>query len=154
MKFNRELIKEDLHHAFPVIAAVIAIIGISNLLLGKICALRIISGIPCPGCGLTRAFLLLLQGKVKEATVIHPFWLPVLAVFAAFLICRYFIVNEKRRKKAIRVIGSVAVVMVIAMFAFYFYRMAMYYPKEEPMVYDRYNLIDKIKGYWSIIWTK
>lgn len=154
MKFNRELFKEDLYHAFPVIAVVIAIIGLSNLLFGKICALRMIAGIPCPGCGLTRAFLLLLQGKVKEATVIHPFWLPVLAVFAAFLICRYFIVNDKKRKKAIYIIGILAIVIFVGMFVFYFYRMAMYYPKKEPMVYDKYNLINKIRGYWSIIWEK
>lgn len=154
MKFNRELFKEDLHHAFPVIAVVIAMIGLSNLILGKICALRIIAGIPCPGCGLTRAFLLLLQGKVKEATVIHPFWLPVLAVFAAFLICRYFIVNDKKRKKAIYIIGILAIVIFVGMFVFYFYRMAMYYPKKEPMVYDKYNLINKIRGYWSVIWEK
>lgn len=154
MKFNRELFKEDLHHAFSVIAVVIAMIGLSNLLFGKICALRMIAGIPCPGCGLTRAFLLLLQGKVKEATVIHPFWLPVLIVFAAFLICRYFIVNDKKRKKAIYIIGILAIVIFVGMFVFYFYRMAMYYPKKEPMVYDKYNLINKIRGYWSVIWEK
>jgi hypothetical protein len=143
MKFNRQLLKEDMHHAFVVIAVVIAIIGLGNLLLGKICTLRIIAGIPCPGCGLTRAFFLLLQGKVKDAFVMHPFWLPVLVIFVAFIVCRYFIMDEKIRKRDINIIWIITIVMIVDMFVFYFYRMAIYYPEKEPMVYDQYNLINK-----------
>lgn len=73
MGFNRELLKKDIKTAFPVSAIVIVIIVLENFFLGKICPMRMLAGVPCPGCGLTRAFLLLLQGKVREATAMHRF---------------------------------------------------------------------------------
>ncbi len=33
---------------------------------------------PCPGCGLTRAFLLLFQGKLRQSLAYHPLALPLL----------------------------------------------------------------------------
>ena len=40
------------------------------------CAFRNITKIPCPGCGLTRAYLSLLKGDIKQAFIYHPlFWI-------------------------------------------------------------------------------
>jgi hypothetical protein len=43
-----------------------------------VCLLRRLLGIPCPGCGLTRAFAHLAKGEWSAAIVAHPF-APVLA---------------------------------------------------------------------------
>lgn len=37
-----------------------------------ICLFKNITGIPCPGCGMTRAFLFLGHGKIHEATMLNP----------------------------------------------------------------------------------
>ncbi len=63
--------------------------GFALLLLfspfGWPCPLRTIVGVPCPGCGMTRAARLVLHGDFAGATRMHPLWmvvLPALAVLA------------------------------------------------------------------------
>lgn len=48
--------------------------------LGHGCPIRWLTGIPCPGCGLSRAYLALLRGDLAGAFAFHPlFWaVPVL----------------------------------------------------------------------------
>ena len=41
------------------------------------CIFRAIAGVPCPGCGMTRALLLLGQGRIEEAWVAHPLAVPL-----------------------------------------------------------------------------
>jgi len=36
------------------------------------CPLRAVTGVPCPGCGMTRALLLLVQLRFEAAWVAHP----------------------------------------------------------------------------------
>lgn len=45
-----------------------------------LCAVRALTGLDCPGCGMTRAFLLIAHGRLGEALALHP------ASPAAFLI--------------------------------------------------------------------
>lgn len=41
----------------------------SNLI---VCPTKLIWGIPCPGCGTTRATLLFIHGNIKEALMLNP----------------------------------------------------------------------------------
>lgn len=43
-----------------------------------VCPLRIVAGIPCPSCGLTRAARDVLHGDLASATHMHPLWWLVL----------------------------------------------------------------------------
>lgn len=45
-----------------------------------LCAFNALTGLDCPGCGMTRAFLLIGHGRLADATAAHP------ASLAAFLI--------------------------------------------------------------------
>ena len=62
-------------------------VGLFYLLLAALghgCPIRWLTGIPCPGCGLSRAYLALLSGNLKGAFAFHPlFWAVPLLVFAA-----------------------------------------------------------------------
>ena len=49
------------------------------------CAFLQVTGLPCPGCGLTRACLLLLKGHVGESVQFHAF-APIFVLFIATLI--------------------------------------------------------------------
>lgn len=43
------------------------------------CAFHAATGLPCPGCGLTRAFIALSHGRFHEAWAFHPFAYPLYA---------------------------------------------------------------------------
>jgi hypothetical protein len=49
------------------------------------CAFFRVTGIPCPGCGLTRACMLLLEGKVQASIKFHAF-APIFIVLIGMLI--------------------------------------------------------------------
>lgn len=59
----------------------VALLGLGALLLGCtaagiqlfVCPLRALTGVPCPGCGLTRGMVALLRGDVRAALTFHPF---------------------------------------------------------------------------------
>jgi len=40
----------------------------------------------CPGCGLGRAMILLLHGRVSESISMHPLAIPALALFSARIV--------------------------------------------------------------------
>jgi len=48
------------------------------------CAFRSVTGIPCPGCGMTRAFLLLSQLRLGDAFATNPASLALVAALAAW----------------------------------------------------------------------
>lgn len=154
MTFNKELLKKDMHTAFPVVVVVVLIIVLSNAVFGKICALRMLAGIPCPGCGLTRAFLLIVQGDIRTATEMHPFWIPIVFVLVSFAVGRYFIENKEKRRKIFYIIRLLAILTLIGMFVLYVYRMVNYYPDVEPMVYDKDNILNMVKDFWYKIWKR
>jgi len=49
-----------------------------------VCWFHALTGLPCPGCGLTRAFSSLLHGHLQAAFAYHPF---VFLFFPLFLMC-------------------------------------------------------------------
>ncbi|HSA93803.1 MAG TPA: DUF2752 domain-containing protein [Terriglobales bacterium] len=61
----------------PLILAAAAALP-SNGLGIRVCLFRILSGLPCPGCGMTRALSSLLHGDGAAAFFYHPFVFAVL----------------------------------------------------------------------------
>jgi hypothetical protein len=51
-----------------------------------ICPFRLITGLPCPGCGMTRAWVYLMHGDVAAAVSANPFSLVALPAAAAFVL--------------------------------------------------------------------
>lgn len=50
-----------------------------------ICPFRRLTGLPCPGCGLTRSWVYLAHGQWRDAIVAHPFGLVAVALTVALV---------------------------------------------------------------------
>lgn len=90
------------------------------LLLGLTvgCPIRQLTGIPCPGCGMSRAWLCVLQFRFEEAFRYHPlFFLAPLIMVLAFGETLF----EKNRRNT-RLMHLVLAVVVVSMLAVYVYR--------------------------------
>jgi Protein of unknown function (DUF2752) len=48
--------------------------------LPSVCAFRRVTGLPCPGCGLTRSWVLTANGRFRHASERHPFGPPTFLV--------------------------------------------------------------------------
>lgn len=115
---------------------------IVHSLYDAFCPLLVTTGIPCAGCGLTRAALYLLQGQLARAAYINP---SIFLIIIFLLYCGYF-----RYIKGSKIKGfSIGLAMlVVSMLVIYFCRMYLYFPERVPYVYHRNNVLaGEIPGY-------
>ncbi len=66
------------------VAGVVGALVMSGL---PLCPFAFLSGIPCPGCGLTRAGLCLLHGDVQGAVALSPLS-PIVVPFVGLVVAR------------------------------------------------------------------
>lgn len=144
MKINTKLIKKDIQTKLPLIIIIAIYIFAANMIVGKVCPIRIAFGIPCPSCGITRAFLLLLRGKILKATIMHPLWIPLVILVMVFLFVRYFITDENKALKLMHILKICTVVTIVLCLILYLYRMIAWYPDRAPMLYDADNVLGRI----------
>jgi len=110
-----------------LLIALAAYYYIANLFFGNICPSKILVGLPCPGCGLTRAALLMLRGDFIGSLRMNPI-LPFLFVYAIFILLK--------KKKAAR---NYIIFVIILSFAVFGYRVIFSFGTE-PIVYNSHNL--------------
>ena len=116
----------------------LASIAALDLLYGTVCLSKVFVGLPCPACGMTRATKLLLTGHFKESFHMHPL-LPLVALG----VIGYPII-KKTLKNYVVIIKFYVIICLVIFFGVYIYRMRMYYPNIEPMVYYKDNYLYKI----------
>ena len=78
-------------HAKKVVAVYgIGVLGFLMILYTPFsvpCLFKLAAGMPCPACGLTRAFVLAGQFRLTEALAVNILFLPVAAGLAAYFLC-------------------------------------------------------------------
>ena len=79
------------------------------------CPIKYLTGISCPGCGMTRAFLCLFKLDFASAFYYNPSW--ILLVITALLLLVFKIKNIKRAQ------NITLAVFAVLVFGVYFYRM-------------------------------
>ena len=96
------------------------------------CTLYNLFGVPCPACGMTRAFVSLFRLDIGRAFFYHPlfFLVPGIPVL--------MIVPEKPR-------NIIAFVLAGALFGLWIARMIMFFPNAEPMLYNENSLLGLIR---------
>ncbi len=108
--------------------------------LGHACPVALVFGVPCPGCGLTRAVLLLFRGDFAGAFSMHPlvYTLPIIAgLFIAALFSERF-----ARSK---VFTALCLVFAVLFIGVYVYRMIAFFPSKEPTAFNENSLLFFLK---------
>lgn len=149
-RVNLTLLKQDMKTAIPTGVLLALYIGIANMIFGRICPARFLFGIPCPGCGITRTFLLLAQGKLIQASKMHIFWIPMVVLVIAFLIVRYLVFDKEKNILYMKIIKKITYVMLVLSIVYYLYRMIVYFPNQEPMIYEANNLFNVIRAVFNL----
>ena len=94
--------------------------------LGITCPVKYLTGVSCPGCGMTRACLSALRLDFASAFYYHPLWILMLPL-AALLIFLW----AKRKKKALCVVLGL---FFVALIGVYLYR--LFYTETDIVVWE------------------
>lgn len=120
--------------------------AIVHLIRASFCPMLNLTGIPCAGCGLTRAFLFLASGQVKRAAQINPM---AFLIIVFLLYCGYFRYIKGTKIRGFKVVFGL---LIAVMLVFYAVRMYLYFPDRVPYVYKRDNVLaNRMPGYQSLI---
>lgn len=128
-------IAADVKEYSMAIAALLLYTVVVNLVFHAFCPLVIFGGIPCPGCGVSRATLCFLTGRWQRAWQLNPMVFPIVLTVAYLGWNRYLM---GRKAKGIKAIAAVLLVLLIIVYGV---RMYMYFPNRVPYVYTEDNLL-------------
>ena len=119
------------------------VLGIYYVLVRRIfrafCPMVILTGLPCPGCGLSRAVWYLLTGQIRRSFLLHP-----LGVFWILFILYFFVNRYFLGKKVTKAMLIYLCILLLATLFLYFFRMVTIFPDRPPMSYTGRNLFEKI----------
>lgn len=111
-----------------------------TIFVGSACPFELITGLPCPACGMTRANLLALQFKFSEAFAMHPLF------FVSYIAAAALVVFTLKPKLALsKPITIAALTLSAAFIAVYIYRIIVFFPHTEPMAYNFKSLFGLIR---------
>ncbi|MCR4739118.1 MAG: DUF2752 domain-containing protein [Lachnospiraceae bacterium] len=142
MKNISFLIKKDLKVLMPVILMVLSGCAFLDHFFHRICLFSLVTGLPCPGCGLTRAFAALIKGNIQDALSLNAMiflWI-LLVLYLGY--CRYVIQKMQAFTPAL-------IIVCLLTIAYYVYRMVYVYPEGPVMSYYENNLIALFLRYSS-----
>lgn len=125
----------DVKEAKWVIIVVITYFVFMELFVGGMCPAVLLSGYPCPACGMTRALKHVLHFQFTAAWNMHPFIYLFIGMAVFTCINRYLM-----KKKLPKGFKWFLVSAFSAMLIFYAWRMIKYFPGEPPMSYYSRNL--------------
>ncbi len=126
-------------------AAVLLYAVAVNLIFHAFCPLVILSGFPCPGCGVSRATLCFMTGRWQSAWQMNPVIFPIALFAAYFCLCRYLLGRKVKGAKT-----GIAVIFVL-LFVVYCLRMYLHFPDRIPYVYVEENVLARIFPFYEQI---
>lgn len=103
--------------------AVIAVVGLLRASGLYKCPLKLFFGIPCPLCGITRAFFALFSGDIAGAFYYHPLWPLILVAIILFILNALGIIRITKLW-----MNTGAVVLSILLLACFIYRHVTHSP--------------------------
>lgn len=128
-------VSADLREYGMAFVALIMYTVVVNLVFHAFCPLIIFCGIPCPGCGVSRATVCFLTGRWKQAWQLNPMIFPI--VFTAF----YFGWSRYLMGRQVKGMKTITAVILAMMVIVYGVRMYLYYPDRVPYIYTEDNIL-------------
>lgn len=145
MKKVGERICQDIKNLWPAAVAVVIYTVLVKSMFHAFCPMIIVTGFPCPGCGMTRSLLFLATGKIGKSLWIHPMGIPIASLIFYFLWNRYILGKSAKGIKAL------VITAIILLAALYVWRMFLFFPDRPPYVYRRDNILAKILPFYEQI---
>jgi hypothetical protein len=127
----------------PAILAGVCVWVFLWIVTGSSCWIRSIFGIPCPGCGSTRAAAEIFRGNIAQALKFHPLIFLSAAILAACIISLVFGLKLFAKFKA------PLWCCVFLYMGVYVVRMVMYFPQAEPMIYLGTSMLGRVIGFFG-----
>lgn len=131
-----KILWEDIKDVKWAIIFFIAYFVFGKKYLHSLCPMVMLTGFPCPGCGLTRAVFCLFRLDFSGAFRIHPFIYPIVFFIALFSWNRYI-----RKQNMGFWLKTLALLLAVAVIVFYIWRMLKFFPGDPPMSYYSRNLL-------------
>ena len=90
-----KILYQDIKSAKWAVILLTAYFAFLKIFLHSLCPVVLMTGLPCPGCGLTRAGFRVLRLDFYGAFKIHPFIFGVIALAVIFAAERYVLQRKK-----------------------------------------------------------
>ena len=116
-----------------------------NVIFHAFCPVVIITGFPCPGCGLTRALGYLVTGRLHQAWEMNP------VIFLIAVIAVYFVVNRYLLGRKAKGIQGLLILLVVVLCIVFCVRMYLYFPNRTPCVYSEDNVMARFFPFYQQI---
>ena len=120
------------------VAVLFVYTAFTNLGFHAFCPLIIFCGLPCPGCGVTRAAVCLMTGRWQQAWQLNPMIFPIALTAVYFGWNRYLL-----GRKAMG-IKTMAIALLVLLIAVYGLRMYLYFPNRVPYIYTEDNILARL----------
>ena len=101
--------------------------------LGIPCPIHKITGLYCPGCGVTRLLFALMHGHIKEAFMYNQLVFIMLPFLLLYIIyCTYLYITDKKDKIISRIPKYVFIIILILVLAWGVIRNLSFFPYLRP----------------------
>ena len=128
---------EFLKNNWRFLLFLVVVLVLFKIVFGELCIFKISLGIPCPSCGMTRAYKNLLLLRFDKAFYYHPLFLLVPFVCINLLYSDFKYINRIYKSKVFWII------LFIIVFGTYIFRFIYLYPKS-PMNINHSSILFRI----------
>ena len=138
MKPVLQRIKNDIRQNRLALLILVTYFLLTGLLFGQVCPLKLLCGLPCPGCGLVRGCISFLTLQFPQSFYYNPtagLWISGILYLIIF---RYLLGKPSKGALPFFVIISLITVII------YVLRMITQFPGSEAMYYYPHNLLSFI----------
>lgn len=139
-----KLFWQDIKRMKIAIILICLYLAFMKFVLHSGCPFVVLTGFPCAACGLTRAGVPFLKGEWIQAWNIHPAIFPIVILFIAFIVQRYF------RQASLKGLKKYVIILILGMVILYVYRFFTQFPNNPPMSYYPDNLMLRIVKWMKI----
>ena len=117
-------LREDLYELRYALLGIAIYYITVHVTFGQFCPIMIMLHFPCPGCGMTRAFLLVLSGHWQQAWQLQPL------VYGWILLAALFVMNRYLLNKKPKILTYFLIVLLVGTLFLYVYRICFGFPPE------------------------